>query len=229
MAVDGRVHIANDPPLVTHASDAQICDHLHTLLRGYLASLPDERRALLDRYTLLDFARKVVGIGSVGTRCYILLFQGASAADPLFLQIKEAAASVLEPHLGRSGYAHHGERVVHGQRRIQAASDIFLGWGHVASTDYYIRQLADMKGSVNVAAMSAADMIAYAQICGWALARAHARSGPAARISSYLGRSAAFERAITAFAVAYADQTERDHATLVAAVRAGQVPAEPGV
>lgn len=227
--VDGQPRIADDPPLLTHASDARIGDQLGRLLAGYLDSLNNDRRALLERYTLKDFALKVVGIGSVGTRCYVMLFQGLDEHDVLLLQIKESDASVLEAHLGQSAYAQHGERVVQGQRLMQAASDLFLGWGRAGSTDYYIRQLPDLKGTVNLAEMTPATYMSYADVCGWALARAHARSGEAARISGYLGRRDVFAHAMCTFAFAYADQTERDYETLLAAIKDGRIKAEMGV
>lgn len=228
-SADGRPRIVDNPPLITHISDERIGDRAHALVERYAASLTDDHRDLLERYTLVDYARKVVGVGSVGTRCYVLLFIGASQDDSLFLQIKEAGASALERYLGRSGYAQSGERVIQGQRLLQPASDMLLGWGRVAKVDFYIRQLADLKGAVNIAAMTPAYLVAYAQVCGWALARAHARSGEAARISGYLGRGDTFPQAMTRFALAYADQTERDHAALVEAIKAGRVHAEASV
>jgi uncharacterized protein (DUF2252 family) len=226
--VDGQIRIAEVPPLVTHLSDELMGDHLRELMQTYLRSLRDDIREFLQRYTIVDYARKVVGVGSVGTRCYIILLRERDGDDPLFLQIKEATASVLEPRLGRSAYANHGQRVVHGQRRIQAASDLFLGWGRAATLDYYVRQLRDMKGGAQIPLMTPTQLIAYAALCGAVLARAHARSGDAATISGYLGKGDAFDLAITAFAEAYADQTERDHAALVAAVKAGRVVSETG-
>jgi hypothetical protein len=177
----------------------------------------------------VDAALKVVGVGSVGTHCFIVLLMGASDSDPLFLQLKEAHASVLEPYLGASTWKMHGQRVVMGQRTIQAASDIFLGWGKAARADFYFRQLRDMKASINLSALPPSGLRSYGVLCGWALALAHARSGDAAQISGYLGTSDTFDRALTAFASAYADQTERDHAALVEAVNSGRVPAQPGV
>jgi uncharacterized protein (DUF2252 family) len=227
--VDGRLRIVEDPPLVTHIPDEWLGDRLHTLTRAYLASLPDEMRRLFERYRMVDVARKVVGVGSVGTHCYIVLLMGRDTDDPLFIQLKEATTSVLEPFLSPSAYSSSGQRVVCGQRLMQAASDIFLGWGDVDTMHFYMRQLHDMKGSAVVEAMSRADLVAYAALCGWALARAHARSGAAAEISGYLGCRDTFDTAVTAFADAYADQTERDHAALVAAVRAGRIDAETGI
>lgn len=224
--VDGQVRLVEDPPLLRHVSDERIGDQLRTLVQVYAKSLRDDRQALLQRYTIVDFARKVVGVGSVGMRCYIILLRGKDLADPLFLQIKEATRSVLEPHQGKCLYPHHGQRVVRGQQLIQAASDIFLGWGQVGTTHFYIRQLYDMKGSVQIARLTPAQLSTYGEVCGWALARAHARSGDAARISGYLGAGDTFDQAVAAFATAYADQTERDHAALIAAVKAGCVSAE---
>ncbi|HEX6507651.1 MAG TPA: DUF2252 domain-containing protein, partial [Chloroflexota bacterium] len=227
--VNGQVRIKDDPPLVTHVSDPQLGDRARQVSQHYMETLQTDRYALLRRYSFVDAALKVVGVGSVGTRCFIALFSGASHADPLFLQIKEAHASVLEPYLGESTARTHGERVVAGQRIIQAASDIFLGWGTVSSADYYIRQLRDMKGVGNITEMTASDLLTYAGLCGWALALAHARSGDAAQIRGYLGTSDTFDLALTAFANAYADQTERDHAALVAAVNSGRIAAQTGV
>jgi uncharacterized protein (DUF2252 family) len=223
---DGRVHIADDPPLVTHVSDERVGNRVPELVHAYRNSLSDDRRHLLALYTLVDFARKVVGVGSVGTRCYISLLVGQGTDDPLFLQVKEAGPSVLEHYVGRSRRMRHGKRVVLGQRLMQAASDIFLGWGDVDGLSFYIRQLRDMKGSVDIAALTPSQLVAYAEVCGWALARAHARSGDAAQIAGYLGTGTAFDQAITAFAQAYADQTERDHAALVKAVKQGRVVAQ---
>ena len=187
--------------------------------------MSDERRVLLDRYRLEDIALKVVGIGSVGTRCFIgLLF--SEDGHPLILQFKEAVRSVLEPYAGKSAYKNQGQRVVVGQRLMQSSSDIFLGWvrgrrGH----DFYVRQLRDMKMSMPVEGFSAVQLKLYAQVCGWTLARAHAKSGDAATISGYLGKSDTFDRALGTFALAYADQTQKDHATLAKAIRSGRVKA----
>ena len=179
----GRLQIVDDPPLVTHASDERVGDHLPHLVQTYVRSLPDDRRYLLSRYTLVDSARKVVGVGSVGTRDYVALLVGTGNDDPLFLQVKEAGASVLARYVPGGRRRNHGRRVVRGQQLMQAASDIFLGWGEVDGLSFYIRQLRDMKGSVAIQALTPAQLAAYAGICGWALARAHARSGDAAMIS----------------------------------------------
>jgi uncharacterized protein (DUF2252 family) len=177
---------------------------------------------LLSRYHLVDIAQKVVGIGSVGTRCYVMLFLGDDAADPLFLQIKEAGPSVLEAHFGASRYPNSGQRVVNGQKLMQGVSDIFLGWTRSGPHDYYIRQLRDMSLSPSIDGMSVNDLVTYASFCGWVLARAHARSGDAAMISGYMGKSDAFEKAVASFAKAYADQTERDFELFVSTLRAGK-------
>jgi uncharacterized protein (DUF2252 family) len=227
--VDGQTRIKDDPPLVTHISDPRLGDAAEEISRRYFNTLEADRLALLQRYAYIDAALKVVGVGSVGTRCYIVLLMGAGEDDPLFLQIKQAQASVLEPYLGASRWKNHGERVVAGQRTLQAASDIFLGWGRQGQVHYYVRQLRDMKLSIDLSTISASALSSYAVICGWALALAHARSGDPARISGYLGASDRFDRAVTAFANAYADQTEHDHEALVKAVNDGRVPAQPGV
>ena len=210
-------------------------DGLHELLRSYRATLQHDRRVLLEQFELTDFARKVVGVGSVGTRAWIALLLGRDGEDPLFLQIKEAEASVLEEFLAPSEFENHGERVVTGQRLMQAASDIFLGWLHVESgldgqqRDFYGRQLKDWKGSAEIEQMVPKGMAAYGRLCGWTLARAHARSGDRIAIASYLGKGAAFDRAIVEFSHAYAEQNERDYQALTAAVKSGRIDAETGV
>jgi uncharacterized protein (DUF2252 family) len=220
--------IKEHPPLVYHwpdAGDGAFVNVVTDAFRRYRGSLQDDRKALLDRYQLEDVALKVVGVGSVGTWCGVLLMM-AAADDPLFLQVKEARPSVLEPYAGTSAYANRGERVVAGQRLMQSASDLFLGWTATADgRHFYVRQLHDMKIKPMVELFTPGLLGQYAQACGWALARAHARSGDAAAISGYLGKGDAFDLALAAFAVAYADQNERDHAALVAAVRAGRLPA----
>lgn len=226
--VDGKLRITDDPPLIVHHSDELVGDRLPTFTKTYRSSLRDDVSALLQRYTFVDFAQKVVGVGSVGTRCYVVLMCGNDNDDPLFLQIKEASASVLEPYLGKSRYQNHGQRVVRGQHATQAASDIFLGWGRVQGVDYYVRQLRDMKGSADLAGQSPDQMTLYAELCGHVLARAHARTGDAAMISGYMGDGDVFDSAIVAFATAYADQAERDHAALAAAVKSGKITAEIG-
>ena len=203
-------------------------------IRSYRRTLAGDRRRLLERYRYVHAARKVVGVGSVGTRAYIMLLLGRDGGDPLFLQFKEAEASVLEPFLGKSEFANHGQRVVEGQRLTQAASDIMLGWIRVegidgVKRDFYVRQLWDAKGSALVELMSPRLLRVYAGICGSELARAHARSGDPIAISSYLGSNDAFDRAMAEFAEAYADQNERDYKTLTKAVGDGQITAETGV
>jgi uncharacterized protein (DUF2252 family) len=225
--VQGQVRIADDPPLIEHVSDPRMGDRLQALVQAYLGSLRDDCRRFLQRYTIVDSARKVVGVGSVGTRCYVVLLMGRDLDDPLFLQVKEATASVLESHLGPDPYGNHGQRVVRGQQVIQGASDAFLGWGRVEGLDFYIRQLRDMKGAARLSAMTPAQLRSYGMLCGGVLARAHARSGDAALISGYLGTSAIFDQAVTTFATAYADQVERDHAALVVAARIGRVAITP--
>ena len=197
---------------------------------AYVETLPDDRKVLLNKYHFVDLARKVVGVGSVGTRTWVmLLMAGGDGNDPLFLQVKEAEASVLEPYLGNCSYANHGERVVQGQRLMQHASDIFLGWTHGDATDFYVRQLRDMKLSEDIATMTKREFDQYARLCAMALARAHARSGDPAQISGYLGSSDLFAQAIASFAEAYADQTDRDHAALLAAIKEGRIQAEVDV
>jgi len=225
---NGRPRILDLPPLVYHpAGMARIGKRVRDMFERYRRSLPEERRVILDRYQIVDIARKVVGVGSVGTRCAVALLM-AGAKDPLFLQFKQAGASVLAPYAGKSRYENQGERVVTGQRMLQSASDIFLGWARDdEGRDYYFRQLRDMRMKIDVTQMSRQDWIEYVEICGWTLARAHARTGDPAQIAGYLGKSAAFDRAIEEFSLAYADQTERDHAALVKAIRAGKIQARP--
>ena len=209
--------------MLFHVAEPGVEERVRDGLLVYRESLPDERRVLLDRYRLEDFAMKVVGIGSVGTRCWIALFF-SEENHPLILQFKEACRSVLEPYAGKSLYENQGQRIVIGQRLMQSSSDIFLGWMRGRrGYDFYVRQLRDMKFSVPMEGMSAQQFERYAEICGWVLARAHAKSGDSATISGYLGKSDNFDLAIGKFAVAYADQTERDHAALLKAVRAGRV------
>ena len=227
--VDGRIFIKDDPPLITHLDDDELVQKLSVLVEEYKASLRIDRQVLLSKYHLVDVAHKVVGIGSVGTQCYIALFIGSGSNDPIFLQFKEAGSSVLERYLGPSTYANHGERVINGQRLMQAVSGTFLGWASLDSMDFYFRQLRDMKLSVDLETLSEEGFIEYCRFCGWALARAHAHSGDPALISGYLGRKDVFDRAIATFAETYADQTERDHAALVAHVQAAQAPLERAV
>ncbi len=225
--VDGRRVFTNDPPLVMRVTEDQLQEEVRTLFARYTATLRGAQRRVLDRFQITDIARKVVGVGSVGTRCFIVLLIGRDADDPLILQVKEAEASVLEAHLPRSEFVHQGERVVSGQELMQAASDIFLGWmSGPNGRHFYWRQLRDMKGSVEVANLSAANLAIYCGLCGWALARAHARaSGNAIEIAAYLGTSDRFDQAIAAFAQAYASQNERDYQALLAAIKSGRIVA----
>lgn len=226
MQVDGRYRLKQDPPLIAHLDDEELAHQLGGLVETYRPTVQEDRRVLLSKYLCVDVAQKVVGVGSVGTRCYVVLLLGNDSNDPLLLQIKEAQPSVLERYLGPSEYPNHAQRVVCGQRLMQAASDLFLGWTRLGATDYYIRQLRDMKLSVNLETLIPEGFIEYCRFCGWALARAHARSGDPAQISGYLGRSDVFDCALAAFAETYADQTERDHAAFVAAVQTNQAPVE---
>ncbi len=236
--VDGQRRIISDPPLIVPLEELaegrswhEIEEELRVLFRDYRRTLATDRRRLLEQYNLVHFARKVVGVGSVGTRAWIALFLGRDDADPLFLQVKEAQPSVLEPFLGHSEYTNCGQRVVAGQRLMQAASDLFLGWKRVASgldgrqRDFFIRQLNDWKGSAEVETMIPRGMAVYARLCAWTLARAHARSGDRIAIASYLGSGSVFDNAIAAFAELYADQNERDYAALVEAVKSGRIEA----
>ncbi|WP_328544902.1 DUF2252 domain-containing protein [Streptomyces europaeiscabiei] len=227
--VDGQRRILHDPPLLEPAGASDMAA-LRKIFSDYRSTLAEERRLLLDRYRFADAARKVVGVGSVGTRCFIVLLVGRDADDLLFLQIKEAGRSVLEHHLPRGPYDHPGHRVVAGQRLLQAASDIFLGWlTGPQGRAYYWRQLRDTQGSADVAGMPPDDLRAYARLCGTTLARAHARSGDRVAIAAYLGAKDTFDHALADFALRYADQTVRDHAALGAAVAAGVVTATPNV
>jgi uncharacterized protein (DUF2252 family) len=239
--VDGRPRIVDQSPLIVPIDRVsepdqrqQIVDALSGMLQAYVRTLPAERRHLVEQFELADFARKVVGVGSVGTRTWIALMLGRDGKEPLFLQIKQAEASVLEPVTRDSQFANHGERVVVGQRLMQASSDIFLGWLRVAAdtpeqADYYVRQLRDWKGSAEIDQMLATGMAAYGRLCGWTLARAHARTGDRVAIASYLGRSERFDRAILAFTRDYAEQNERDYAALSDAMKAGRITAESNV
>jgi uncharacterized protein (DUF2252 family) len=223
-AAGGR-RFVEDPPLLTHVAH---CDErwVGEVLGRYRATLSAERRGLLGRFRPVDAARKVVGVGSVGTRCYVVLLVGEHPDDPLLLQVKQAAASVLEPYAGASRYRHPGHRVVAGQRLLQTASDIFLGWTGDGTAEFYVRQLWDMKGGIHLETLDPADLAPYGRLCGWVLARAHARSGDAAAISGYLGSGDQFDRAVGTFAEAYADQTEADWAAFSRA--RGSAPADGG-
>jgi uncharacterized protein (DUF2252 family) len=238
--VDGERRIISDPPLLVPIEDLagdqaeMVVETFQGLLREYRQSLPTDRRHLLERFRYVHAARKVVGVGSVGTRAWVVLMLGRDDGDPLFLQAKEAQSSVLEPFLGKSAFKNHGRRVVEGQRLMQAASDILLGWLHTVGIDgverdFYVRQLWDAKGSAMVDVMEPDAMEGYGGLCGWTLAKAHARSGDAIAIGSYLGSGEVFDRAMAAFAEAYADQNERDYEALRQAVASGRVTAENGV
>ncbi len=218
----GTWRIVDHPPVVSHVGMAAHEPGLRTLMETYRHSLEDDRRLLLDQFTVRDFALKVVGVGSVGTRCFVALLE-SNVGEPLFLQVKEAEESVLAPYTPSQGNIREGRRVVAGQRIMQADSDIFLGWAEGDGVDYYIRQLRDMKGSADFATMGPDVLRDFVTLCGESLARAHARSGAAPEIDGYLGRSRRFDQALTEFAVAYADQTVRDHQALRDAVRAGRI------
>jgi len=238
--VDGQYRIVSQPPIVIPEreladsyglSPTQVEQEVRGQFRGYRATLDDDRRHLLERFQYVDLARKVVGVGSVGTRAFIVLLQGRDQQDPLFLQVKEATASVLEDHLPKSRYKHHGERVVRGQRMMQAASDIYLGWttSGDSTRHFYWRQLRDMKGSADVDAMGPSGLTTYAKVCGWTLARAHARSGDPVAIAAYLGRSDKFDRSITDFSERYAEQNERDYEEFIGAIASGRLLAIEGI
>jgi len=231
---DGRWRIISDPPLIEPVEEvfpdkqaSAIYEQIHQTLGNYQRTLQSDRKHLLERFTLVQVARKVVGVGSVGTRCWIALMDAGDGTEPLFLQPKEAVGSALAAYCGRSQYRNHGERVVAGQLLMQAESDIFLGWTHVTGPDgvdhdYYIRQLKDWKFSFPIEQMIPSGMAVYAQICGWSLARAHARSGDRIALAAYLGGSDTFAQAIADFAEKYADQNDRDYAALQGAVKDGR-------
>ena len=238
--VDGEYRIVSQPPVIVPARDLtatyglspdDVLPVIHDQFRAYRATLQADRRHLLERFEIVDAARKVVGVGSVGTRAFIVLLQGRDAQDPLFLQIKEATASVLEAYLPKSRFRQHGQRVVEGQRMMQAASDIYLGWtkGLDVNRHFYWRQLRDMKGSVEVETLRPPGLTFYAQTCGWTLARAHARSGDPVAIATYLGASDAFDKSITDFSQRYADQNEQDYEEFIKAIRSGRIQAIEGV
>jgi uncharacterized protein (DUF2252 family) len=241
--VDGRPRIISDPPLLVPIEElipaetdrATMEAYLESLVAKYRRTLETDRKYLLDQFRFCDAARKVVGVGSVGTRCWIVLMLGRDDTDALFLQVKEAEASVLSRFVGASKYANQGQRVVAGQRLMQASSDIFLGWQSTEAgldgqpRDFYVRQLRDWKFSVEIATLRPEGLQMYGGLCGWTLARAHARSGDRIAIASYLGGSDVFDRAIARFASAYADQNERDHQAVVDAVKSGRITAEQGI
>jgi uncharacterized protein (DUF2252 family) len=239
--VDGELRFRSVPPLLVPLRELFVpagpgaeAEYVRELLAEYAAGLDEDRRYLFGTYRFVDMARKVVGVGSVGTRAWVFLFVGRGGEDPLVLQAKEAQASVLEPYLGASEFENHGERVVRGQRMSQAALDLFLGWNRTEGLDgkqhdVYVRQLWDWKASIDLSTMSASGLHAYTRACGWSLARAHARSGDRLAIAAYLGSSSKFDQAIARFCAAYADQNELDHQRLAAAAASGEVTAMPGV
>ncbi len=240
--VDGEARIVAQPPLIVPMDQLaegpdrdEMIEGLHGLLRDYRRTLQRDRRVLLEQFRMVDFARKVVGVGSVGTRAWIALMLGLDGSDPLFLQLKEAQASVYEAFLDPSEFENCGERVVTGQRLMQASSDIFLGWVHVdagldgVARDFYGRQLRDWKGSAEIDQLVPKGVAIYGTLCGWTLARAHARSGDRIAIAAYLGTSDAFDRAIVEFSQAYAEQNDRDYSELAAAVKSGRIIAEEGL
>jgi uncharacterized protein (DUF2252 family) len=238
--VDGKYRIVSQPPVVIPMRDMpaihgyavdELRRMVHAQFRAYRATLQDDRRQLLERFELVDMARKVVGVGSVGTRAFILLLQGRDQQDPLFLQVKEATPSVLEDHLPKSRYKQPGERVVQGQRMMQAASDIYLGWTKGAEANRYLywRQLRDMKGSAVVETMTPVTLTLYARICGETLARAHARSGDPVALAAYLGTKDRFDQSITDFSERYADQNEQDYQAFCDAIRSGRLQAVEGI
>jgi uncharacterized protein (DUF2252 family) len=238
--VDGHYRIVSQPPIVIPVRDvadslgmsAEAIEHtIHEQFRAYRATLRDDQRQLLERFEIVDVARKVVGVGSVGTGAYIVLLQGRDQQDPLFLQVKEATQSVLEDHLPKSRYKQAGERVVHGQRMMQASSDIFLGWTKGVRADPYLywRQLRDMKGSAVIETMSPEALTFYGRICGHTLARAHARSGDPIAMAAYLGKSDRFDQSITDFSERYADQNDHDYQAFTKAIRTGRLQALEGV
>ena len=241
--VDGEPRIISDPPLIVPIDELlpsemdhdAVMEEFRTIIRSYRRTLATDRRHLLEQFRFVDLARKVVGVGSVGTRAWIALFLGSDDQDPLFLQIKEAQPSVLEQFTGKSEYSNCGQRVVAGQRLMQAASDIFLGWQHIAAgldgqpRDFYLRQLKDWKASFAIEAAVPAGASAYGKACGWTLARGHARSGDRIAIAAYLGKSDAFDQAIASFAETYADQNQRDYEALQDAINTGRVKAETGL
>jgi uncharacterized protein (DUF2252 family) len=240
--VDGKPRINSDPPLIVAIEEllpkeedwAAFERGAQNALRRYRRSLPRDRRHLLEGFRYAHLARKVVGVGSVGTRCWILLLLGRDRNDPLFLQLKEARDSVLAPFAGASEFRNQGQRVVEGQRLMQSASDIMLGWFRTAGIDgtlrdFYVRQLWDWKVSADIERMAPSTMRIYGQACGWTLARAHARSGDRVAIAAYLGAGPRFDTAIAEFAEAYADQNDRDYSELLTAIRAGRIVADEGL
>jgi uncharacterized protein (DUF2252 family) len=224
---DGRPRITEDPPLRVAVSEAEQAAIADELLAGYRDTLSSDRRRLFDRFTVADVVRQVVGVGSVGMRVYLVLLEGRTGADPLFLQLKQAVPGVYEAYTGAGSHASHGERVIAGKRLLQSATDIFVGWGSLHGNDYYVRQFRDMKIIPRVE-LIAPRLVEFATACGATLARAHARSGDPMAIASYTGKGPRFTEAIAEFARGYADQNDRDHAQLVRAIAAGAVASQPG-
>jgi uncharacterized protein (DUF2252 family) len=233
--VDGRLQFAEDPPLLVHLEDtgADFAEDVVPMIASYRETLTEDRQELFDRFEVVDVARKVVGVGSVGTRCWVALLEGPDhlEGDRLILQVKEAQPSVLEPYVGASALGHNGLRVVAGQRLTQAASDMFLGWseGPRSGREYYVRQLWDVKGQGDLEKMDFNNLTYYGALCAWALARAHARTGDAVQLSAYLGKGDTFDRAIASFSAAYALTNEADHAALVDAIASGRIDAQHGI
>jgi len=226
--VDDKYRLRDDAPFIIHVTHTEagktINEALELFLQSYTASLADDRKYLLSQYRIVDVARKVVGVGSVGTRCWVIFLRGNHDQDPLFLQLKEAQASVMEPYVGKSKYSNHGQRVVTGQRLIQGAPDIFLGWGEQGGMQYYVRQLRDMKGGVEFNEKTKIENLPqYAALCAWAMALAHAKSGDPALIAGYVGKNDDLDEAMVKFAFAYADQTEKDYKALEAAAKSGRI------
>jgi uncharacterized protein (DUF2252 family) len=227
--VDDKYRLRDDAPFIVHETHTEtglpIDKAIERFLHSYTSSWADDRKYLFDQYSIVDVVRKVVGVGSVGTRCWIILLKGNHNDDPLFLQLKQAEASVLEPFLNKSAYANNGQRVVSGQRLIQGAPDIFLGWGEQGGMHYYVRQMRDMKGGVEFDPdkVKIENMPQYASLCAWALALAHAKSGDAATLAGYLGKSDEMDEALVKFAFAYADQTERDFKEMQQAAQSGRI------
>jgi uncharacterized protein (DUF2252 family) len=226
----GELRIVERPPLVVRLPEDEVDSVVHPVFEKYMQSLSDDRRALLDRYRYVDAGIRVGGVGSVGMRCYIVVLSGKDTSDPLVLQLKEAVGSVLAEYVRSKPFRNEGERIVQGQRLMQAVSDPFLGWvRHTTGRDMYVRQLFNMKASADLASMKASLFASYAGVCGEILARAHARSGDALQIAAYLGKNEQFEQAVARFAMSYADQTEADHKNLVDAVKSGKIEAETGI
>ena len=223
----GRPRITEDPPIRVTISDDEQADLVDHLLAGYRLTLQEDRRSLFDRFTEVDVVRQVVGVGSVGMQVYLILLEGRTGADPLFLQVKQAGPSVYEAHTQPSRHASHGARVVNGKRLVQTATDIFVGWGSLHGRDYYVRQFRDMK-IIPTTELIAPRLVEFSTACGETLARAHARTGDPVAIHSYIGKNSSFTAAISRFARQYADQNERDHAQLVSAIAAGTVQSLPG-